>query len=357
MKKQNITLIDLPDGFRITADCHSFNVSLASAIGLTEAILIQNFYYWHQCNRENKSMCKDGKIWFFRSVSAICGMYPYLSSDKVRYAIERLVKSGFLIKGNYSEDKLNRSNWYALTDSCLKLFETTENSQKDWENTDPFGKIPNDSVKSQLNYNNKTIENKNIEDDIPPLPPAGECGDSGKNSDFSSFSSDGTDGYAANDGNSAKTPERKVAPKESVLKEREPWRVDFDEYMKLVNEGAAALKADAKFRADVERLQPNVDYDKTIEWCVSQYWGTEAAWETKRKSRSKRIDMKATLRQNFNKNRIYKEGQRTGGYRRQDRPRDVDTIHVDDDWADILKAQRERVEAEERRRTMTDGGH
>ena len=174
-----------------------------------------------------------------------------------------------------------------------------------------------------------------------------------RNSGFPSFSTDGPDGYADNGEDLAEPAKRKVAPKEKV----EPWREDFDEYMKLVNEGAAALKADTKFRADVERLQPNVDYDKTIEWCVSQYWGTEAAWETKRKSRSKRIDMKATLRQNFDKNRIYKEGQRTGGYRRQDRPRDVDTIHVDDDWADILKAQRERVEAEERRRTMTDGGH
>lgn len=304
--KKNIIQIDLPEDFKITADCHSFNVSLAAAIGLSEAILLQNFYYWHQCNKENKSMFKDGKIWFFRSVSSICDLYPYLSPDKVRYAIERLVISGFLIKGNYSEDKLNRSNWYALTDSSIGLFEDTGKSQTISENTKPFGNFPNDSVNSQLNYSNKTIENKNIEYKITPLPPTGECGDSEKESDFSLSSSDGYDRA----GNSVpESPERKVAPKESTPKEL--WRTDFNEYLKLVKEGAAALKADMKFREEVERLQPNVDYDKTIEWSVSQYWGTETAWESKRKSKSKRIDMKSTLRQNFNKNRLYKERKNT----------------------------------------------
>ena len=86
-----------------------------------------------------------------------------------------------------------------------------------------------------------------------------------------------------------------------------PWRESFDEYMKLVNEGAAALKADAKFRAEVERLQPNIDYDRTIDNCVLKYWGTETGWEKKRKSRTKKIDMKMTLRNSFDMNKLPKE--------------------------------------------------
>lgn len=100
----------------------------------------------------------------------------------------------------------------------------------------------------------------------------------------------------------------KSIPEEKSSKEKvAPWRESFDEYMKLVNEGAAALMADAKFRAEVEQLQPNVDYDRTIKWCVSQYWGTETGWEKKRRSKTKKIDMKMTLRNSFNMNRIYKE--------------------------------------------------
>ena len=141
-------------------------------------------------------------------------------------------------------------------------------------------------------------------------------------------------------GRASDAPKRKVAPKEKG----ETWRESFDEYKKLVEEGAAALKADANFRAEVERLQPNVDYEKTIEWCVSQYWGTETGWEKKRRSRTRKIDMKATLRQNFDKNRIYKE--RRASYSGGSRPRDVDTLHVNDDWAEILAEQERRISDE-----------
>lgn len=142
--------IVLPEDFKVEALGHTFNVSIAKAFGLTEAILLQNFYHWHQCNKGNDDMFKDGRVWFFRSVAQIVECYPYLSPDKVRYAIERLIHSGFLFKGNYSEDKLKKASWYSLSDKTLSLF---------GENNIPFGKTQNDFGNSQLNYNNKDIDN------------------------------------------------------------------------------------------------------------------------------------------------------------------------------------------------------
>ena len=143
----------MPEDFCVLAEGHSFNVSIAKAFGLTEAILLQNFYHWHQCNKGNDDMFKDGRVWFFRSIAQIVECYPYLSPDKVRYAIDRLIESGFLLKGNYSEDKLKKACWYSLSDETLSLF---------GENNIPFGKTRNDLGFSQLNYNNKDIDN-NIE--------------------------------------------------------------------------------------------------------------------------------------------------------------------------------------------------
>ncbi len=154
MSKQ-IKKIVLPEDFRVLAGGHSFNVSIARAFGLTEAILLQNFHYWHQCNKGNDDMFKDGRVWFFRSIAQIVECYPYLSPDKVRYAIERLIESGFLLKGNYSEDKLKKACWYSLSDETLSLF---------GENNIPFGKTQNDFGNSQLNYNNKDIDNNLYEE-------------------------------------------------------------------------------------------------------------------------------------------------------------------------------------------------
>lgn len=303
---------------------------------------MQNFLHWHKANGDNENMRKEGRIWFFRSISGICECYPYLSPDKIRYAIDRLIKSGFLVKGNFSQDKMKKTNWYSLTDNALVLFGEGEKSHMDCENTERFSKIPNDSVNSQLNYSKETIDKENCSSSSIPSSPyqRGEGGDE-EEKEFSG--SPLPCGAEDRSGRASGAPKRKVAPKEKG----EPWRESFDEYMKLVREGAAALKADANFRAEVERLQPNVDYDRTIDWCISQYWGTETGWEKKRRSRTKKIDMKATLRQNFDKNRIYKDRQASysGGFR----PRDVDTHNVNDQWGDIVAEQMRRVEEEKRR--------
>lgn len=149
--------IVLPEDFKVEALGHTFNVSIAKAFGLTEAILLQNFYHWHQCNKGNDDMFKDGRVWFFRSVAQIVECYPYLSPDKVRYAIERLIHSGFLFKGNYSEDKLKKASWYSLSDKTLSLF---------GENNIPFGKRQNDLGFPQLNYSIEDIDNNNKEKEI-----------------------------------------------------------------------------------------------------------------------------------------------------------------------------------------------
>lgn len=149
--------IVLPEDFKIGALGHTFNVSIAKAFGLTEAILLQNFYHWHQCNKGNDEMFKDGRVWFFRSVAQIVECYPYLSPDKVRYAIERLIESGFLFKANYSDDKLKKTSWYSLSDRTLSLF---------GENNIPFGKTLNDLGISQINYSIEDIDKNGKEKEI-----------------------------------------------------------------------------------------------------------------------------------------------------------------------------------------------
>ena len=50
--------IVLSEDFKVEALGHTFNVSIAKAFGLTEAILLQNFYHWHQCNKGNEDCGK-----------------------------------------------------------------------------------------------------------------------------------------------------------------------------------------------------------------------------------------------------------------------------------------------------------
>lgn len=259
MSEKTIRFINIPDNLKINANTHSFNTSLAEAVGLVEAILLQNFFYWHNCNEGNKDMTKEGRVWFFRSVKQISEEYKYLSVGKVRDAIERLVYSGLVIKGDFNEDKVQRTSWYSLSDKVLEIF---GKSQAICDFNKPFAKITN------INYNKETIiRNKEKE----------EYNSSKKKN--------------ANNGS----------------EEQKTWRNDFDTYRQLVEQAKEKLKADVDFRAKMEEIHIDIDYDRTLENSVVVFWGTEEGWKKKCSARGKNIDIVATLKKCFDKNKVYKK--------------------------------------------------
>lgn len=148
--------ITISTGFKVTPDTHAINVSLATEVGLVESIILQHFFFWHQCNKENADMIKNGRVWFFRSVSGFTETYKYLSADQIRGCIDRLVESGLVLKNNFFEDKMKKTSWYSLSDEILTFF---------GESPIAFGKIPNDLGKSQTKDNN-IEDNKNKDKEI-----------------------------------------------------------------------------------------------------------------------------------------------------------------------------------------------
>ena len=110
----------------MSADSHAFNVQLATMVGLTEAILLQHFHYWHQRARNLPEMHREGRVWFFRSVAEMREVFPYLSDGNVRTAIQHLIDRGLVVKGDYSSNSMNKATWYSLTDAAIRLFDLRE---------------------------------------------------------------------------------------------------------------------------------------------------------------------------------------------------------------------------------------
>ena len=136
------------------ANCntHSFNVQLATEIGLEECIILQHFYYWHKINCENENMVIDNVVWFFTSRKNIQSVFPYLSEQKIKTCLLRLEEKGYILKENKSANKLVKTNWYALTEKALATF---------GEINQPLVKITNDWLKQPTNNSNNNIYNNN----------------------------------------------------------------------------------------------------------------------------------------------------------------------------------------------------
>lgn len=95
---------------------HSFDTDHAAKYGITEAVILNNFQFWIAKNRANEKHLHDGRTWTYNSVRAFAELFPYLTAKQLRYALDRLVSMGVLVKGNFNDSPYNRTSWYAFQD-------------------------------------------------------------------------------------------------------------------------------------------------------------------------------------------------------------------------------------------------
>ena len=257
-----------------------------------------------------------GKKWQLN----IKGLSSYfgISDTKIRRSISLLEREGYISRKPIQDEATGKlSGWnYILHAKPLAPENRTNAGKKSVESTEcpenrqhgyPTTRL-SDNTENREDINNRPKEIDKPKDILLNLNThsrqAGDSADEAKKNN---------DDYSLDD--------KDNSGKEKPTKE--PWRESFDEYMKLVNEGAAALKADAKFRAEKERLIPNINYEDTIDNCVTSYWGTETGWNKKRRSKTKTINMKLTLMNSFDMNKLYKS-QHNDNQKRISLAKDID---------------------------------
>lgn len=146
---------------------HYFNIELATKVGIEEAIFLHNLYYWIQKNAANKKQYHDGSYWTYNTVQAYAELFPYMSYDKVKRIIKQLKKDCIIKTGNYNEDKMNHTTWFAFTDCGLEMMKEAGYKTKVFYGDDRLGqnaqieecKTPHSTTninKTNINYKEKT---------------------------------------------------------------------------------------------------------------------------------------------------------------------------------------------------------
>lgn len=107
--------------------------------------------------------------------------------------------------------------------------------------------------------------------------------------------------------NNPSTNKEKVRYKSLTKKENRPlaWRESIEEYRKEVDKAKEELINDEEFKKKFMGMFPNADYLRSIMKSL-QYWTSEKAWELKKKSKTKQINMLTTLKNNLDKSIVYK---------------------------------------------------
>jgi hypothetical protein len=118
---------------------HSFNEGIAvSTKSIIAATVFQHLLFWIQYNKIHKDTQHDGRTWMYESIPSMAKYMKYLTEQQIKDGLALLVKHGYIVKGNYSNNKFDHTSWYALSN------EEWLDSQKMFamRSTDPIGAVP-----------------------------------------------------------------------------------------------------------------------------------------------------------------------------------------------------------------------
>lgn len=139
---------------------HHFDIDIAKEYGIMEAVLINHFQFWIAKNKANGVNWHDGRHWTFNSQKAILELFPYISRQSFRTAIQHLTDRGVIMIGNYNETQYDRTNWYAFVDEDRWL---GGNQPHHWlEST-------NAMVKTNQPIPDNNTDNIVLENNTPPI--------------------------------------------------------------------------------------------------------------------------------------------------------------------------------------------
>lgn len=94
---------------------HYFDPNVAAEYGIAEAVIINHFQFWIAYNKRSSRNENEGRTWTYQSNKTMCDSFPYLSPKSIWSALDRLVKAGVIMKGNFNAHKYDRTLWYAFT--------------------------------------------------------------------------------------------------------------------------------------------------------------------------------------------------------------------------------------------------
>ena len=95
--------------------------SLATVVGLNEALLLQQIHYWLD-PRINKN-CINGMHWVYNSYKDWQRQFPFFTEITIRRTIKKLEEMKLLIADNFNTKRSDNTKWYTINYEALQSLE------------------------------------------------------------------------------------------------------------------------------------------------------------------------------------------------------------------------------------------
>ncbi len=151
--------------------------SLAKAIGLNDALFLQQLHYWLSRSKHEH----DGKVWIYNTYDEWKEQFPFWSLDTMQRIAQRLVDRELIYVHRFNEANWDRTNWYAINYDKLDEIMAAIESRKlppiksrRLRSSKKADSGPLDSRNLRPSYTETTQENNNQETTTRDAPFHGE---------------------------------------------------------------------------------------------------------------------------------------------------------------------------------------
>lgn len=140
----------------------------ATAIGLNEAIILQQTHYWLSVSKNYR----EGRVWVYKTYKEWQEELPFWSVSTIRRAIENLEKRNLLIVGNFNKMPGDNTKWYTVDYEALEnlereIFEKEDNPlfkmsrppvQNEQSNTREYTETTSESTQKDIRAKKRASE-------------------------------------------------------------------------------------------------------------------------------------------------------------------------------------------------------
>ncbi|MEQ2444586.1 hypothetical protein WMO64_14055 [Pseudoflavonifractor sp. CLA-AP-H29] len=156
---------------------YHFNAALAQRYGVDGAVFLHAMAFWVAKNKANGRHFHEGRYWTYNTRKALAELFPFWTQRQLERIVNNLRDAGAVLVGNFSEDKADRTLWYALSNDVLEAY--GESADPISPNGEMHFTDPCDPFHQTGKCNKETVTNQLY---IPPISPKGGQGGKKKRS-------------------------------------------------------------------------------------------------------------------------------------------------------------------------------
>lgn len=103
---------------------YAFEMSLAQAYSVDEAVFVHRLFWWVRDNAANRRNYHDGRYWTYDSMAALAEIFPCWSRRQLERIIRNCREHGLILTADFNADRRDRTTWYTVTDVVMDVYQS-----------------------------------------------------------------------------------------------------------------------------------------------------------------------------------------------------------------------------------------